>query len=213
MQIYNQVLDPAVVAALAIPAAAPTNLTVTAASGTELDLNWVDHATNATGYKLERSVNGGASFDRAANVSFLKLTRDGWSSPLTVTATRASFPATLAMISAVPLATGKAIMTPYSSTPVQGTITELYINPTTLKARVQWSQGAATHSPGDIIDIPDALKIGGTYLIYSEVKYNYVPGVAWFINKVDGITLSDYTFTRPRQGLCVMYITSACTTT
>ena len=105
----------------------------------------------------------------------------------------------------------KAIMTPYSSTPVQGTITELYINPTTLKARVQWSQGAATHSPGDIIDIPDALKIGGTYLIYSEVKYNYVPGVAWFINKVDGITLSDYTFTRPRQGLCVMYKTTTCT--
>ena len=26
---------------------------------------------------------------------------------------------------------GKAIMTPYSSTPVEGTITELYINPTT----------------------------------------------------------------------------------
>jgi Flp pilus assembly protein TadG len=107
----------------------------------------------------------------------------------------------------------KAIMVPYAYTPVEGTITELYINPTTLKARVQWSKGAHAHTAGDIIDIPDALKIGCTYLIYSEVKYKYVPSVAWFINKVDGITLSDFTFTRPRQGLCVMYSTTVCTTT
>ena len=100
---------------------------------------------------------------------------------------------------------GKSIMTPYPSAPVQGTITELYINPTTLKARVQWSQGAAPHTAGDIIDIPDALKIAGTYLILSEVRYKYVPSVAWFINKVDGITLSDTSFTRPRQSLCVVY--------
>jgi Flp pilus assembly protein TadG len=108
---------------------------------------------------------------------------------------------------------GKAIMTPYDSAPVQGTITELYIKPDTLKARVQWSKGAEAHSPGDIIEIPDALKIGDTYLIYSEVKYKYVPGVAWFINKVGGITLSDVSYTRPRQGLCVMYKTSDCTKT
>ena len=78
---------------------------------------------------------------------------------------------------------------------------------------MQWSKGATVHSPGDIIDIPDALKIGDTYLIFSEVKYKYVPSVAWFINKVNGITLSDITYTRPRQGLCVMYATSVCTKT
>ena len=108
---------------------------------------------------------------------------------------------------------GNAIMTPYPSAPVKGTITELYVNPSTLKARVQWSKGAAPHSPGDIVEIPDALKIGGTYLIFSEVKYKYVPSVAWFINKVNGITLSDISYTRPRQGLCVLYATSVCTTT
>ena len=108
---------------------------------------------------------------------------------------------------------GKAIMTPYASTPVEGTITELYINPSTLKARVQWSKGVAPRSAGDIVEIPDALKIGGTYLIFSEVKYKYVPSVAWFINKVNGITLTDFSYTRPRQGLCVMYNTTVCTTT
>ena len=105
----------------------------------------------------------------------------------------------------------KAIMTPYSSTPVEGTITELFIDPNTLKARVQWSKGTNTHTKGDIIEIPDALKIGDTYLIYSEVKYKYVPSVAWFINKVSGITLTDVSYTRPRQGLCVMYKTDECT--
>jgi len=99
----------------------------------------------------------------------------------------------------------KAVMTPYPSAPVQGTITELFINPSTLKARVQWSQGFAPRNAGDIVEIPDALKIPGTYLIYSEVKYKYVPSVAWFINKTDGITLSDISFTRPRQGPCVVY--------
>ena len=100
---------------------------------------------------------------------------------------------------------GKGIMTPYPSTPVEGTITELFIHPTTLKARVQWSKGIAVRNKGDIVEIPDALKIAGTYLIYSEVKYKYVPSVAWFINKVDGIALSDISFTRPRQSLCVVY--------
>ena len=103
-----------------------------------------------------------------------------------------------------------AIMTPYGASPVKGTISELWINPTTLKARVQWSKGAEPRSQGDIVEIPEALKVGDTYLIYSEVKYKFVPSVAWFINKVDGITLSDVSYTRPRQSFCVMYKTTIC---
>lgn len=99
----------------------------------------------------------------------------------------------------------RSIMTPYDGTPVQGTITELWINPTTLKARVQWSKGSAPRNKGDIVEIPDALKIGDTYLIFSEVKYKYVPSVAWFINKTSGLTLTDFSLTRPRQAQCVVY--------
>ena len=100
---------------------------------------------------------------------------------------------------------GKSIMTPYDASPVQGTITELWIHPTTLKARVQWSKGATVHNKGDIIEIPDALKIANTYLIFSEVKYKFKTSVAWFINKEYGNTLTDVSYTRPRQGLCVVY--------
>jgi fibronectin type 3 domain-containing protein len=38
--------------------AAPTNLAVTAASGTELDLTWQDHSNIETGYSVERSTDG-----------------------------------------------------------------------------------------------------------------------------------------------------------
>ena len=115
------------------------------------------------------------------------------------------------------------ILTPYSASPTQSTITELYVNPTTHQARVQWSKastfnssgnvvlGTSSHSPGDIITIPAALKVDGTYLIWSEVSYKYVPAVGYLMTKT-GITLSDQTYTRPRQSICVLYNTTVCTT-
>lgn len=115
------------------------------------------------------------------------------------------------------------IFTPYSASPTRATLTELYIDPTTHQARVQWSKAstfntsgnvvlsASSHSPGDIVTVPTALKVDGTYLIWSEVSYTYVPAVGYVMAKA-GITLSDQTYTRPRQSSCVMYNTTACTT-
>src|SRR3954452_2274472 len=115
------------------------------------------------------------------------------------------------------------IMTPYSASPTQSSITELYVDPTTHQARVQWSKassfnssgnvvlGTSTHSPGDIVTVPTALKVDGTYLIWSEVSYKYVPAVGYVMAKT-GVTLSDRTYPRPRQSSCVMYKTAACTT-
>ena len=40
------------------------------------------------------------------------------------------------------------IMTPYSATPLKSTITELYVDPTTKIARVQWSKGERRAAPG-----------------------------------------------------------------
>ena len=114
------------------------------------------------------------------------------------------------------------ILAPYSASPTQSTITELYVDPATLKARVQWSKastfsssgsvvlGTSSHSPGDIVTIPAALLVGDTYLIWSEVSYKYVPAVGYVMAQA-GVTLSDKTYTRPRQSICVMYNTTACT--
>jgi Flp pilus assembly protein TadG len=114
------------------------------------------------------------------------------------------------------------IMTPYSASPTQSTLTELYIDPTTHKARVQWSKastfdstgnvvlGTSTHSQGNIITIPPALNVDDTYLIWSEVSYTYVPAVGYVMSKT-GVPLNDLTYTRPRQSSCVMYNTTVCT--
>ncbi len=102
-------------------------------------------------------------------------------------------------------------MTPYSATPVRSTITELYVDPATLAARVQWSKGSSPRTAGTTVAIPTALQVGGTYLIYSEVSYAFVPTVGYVLK--NSITLSDFTYTRPRQSTCVMYNTTVCTTT
>ncbi len=103
------------------------------------------------------------------------------------------------------------IMSPYSTTPLQSTISELYVDPNTLVARVQWSQGANPRAIGSPVAIPTALKVGATYMIYSEVNYQYVPTVGYVMAKT-GIALSDLSYTRPRQSICVMYNTSVCPT-
>jgi Flp pilus assembly protein TadG len=105
----------------------------------------------------------------------------------------------------------QAILTPYPSAPVNSTISELYIDPATKVARVQWSQGGAPRGLGSTVAIPTALQVGGTYLIFSEVSYAFAPTIGYVMKST--ITLKDFTYTRPRQSLCVMYKTTVCTTT
>jgi Flp pilus assembly protein TadG len=101
-----------------------------------------------------------------------------------------------------------AIMTPYSGTPTQATVSELYVDPSTLQARVEWSQGAVPRAIKSPVTIPTALAVGGTYLIFSEVTYVYVPVVDYKMANV-GITLHDVAYTRPRQSQCVFYPTTS----
>ena len=95
------------------------------------------------------------------------------------------------------------ILWPYTNTPL-ATITELYIDPGSLAARVQWSVGSNQHSVGSTLSIPSALQVPGTYLIYSEVGYRYIPTVGYTMAP-SGINLSDVSFTRPRLSSCILY--------
>jgi Flp pilus assembly protein TadG len=102
-------------------------------------------------------------------------------------------------------AASTGIMYPYATTPVNSTISELYVDPKTLKARVQWSKGSAPKTAGTIVaNVPAALLTGDTYLIFSEVNYQYVPAVGYVMAKT-GVNLSDVAYTRPRQSTCVIY--------
>jgi Flp pilus assembly protein TadG len=112
-------------------------------------------------------------------------------------------------------AAGGAIMTPYAATPIKATISELFIDPSTLQARVQWSQpygGGATRARGSTVAIPTTLAVAGTYLMFAEVSYLYTPAVGYVMAKA-GKNLNDVAYTRPRQSLCVLYSpATACTT-
>jgi len=110
---------------------------------------------------------------------------------------------------------GCAIMYPYAgpppctqtNNPMTAVISELYVDPTTLKARVIWSSGYQGGSLPTVPAVPTALLVGDSYLIYSQVGYLYKPAVAYGLMPNAGITLSDIAFTRPRQAKCVIYPT------
>jgi Flp pilus assembly protein TadG len=121
---------------------------------------------------------------------------------------------------------GCAILYPYAgpppcttaNNPMTAVISELYIDPTTLTAKVQWSSGfqggmaQAVGSPPVGVVVPSALLVGGSYLILSQVGYLYKPAVAYGPMASTGINLSDIAFTRPRQSACVYYSATAPTT-
>jgi fibronectin type 3 domain-containing protein len=50
----------------ATPPAAPSGLSATANSGSQITLNWTDNANNETGFKLERSPNGSSAWTQIA---------------------------------------------------------------------------------------------------------------------------------------------------
>jgi hypothetical protein len=77
---------------------------------------------------------------------------------------------------------------------------------------VQWSKGTTPRTAGSQVAIPTALAVAGTYLIFSEVSYLYVPTIGYVMAKA-GVNLSDVSYTRPRQSACVFYSpATACTT-
>lgn len=102
---------------------------------------------------------------------------------------------------------GATILQPYSGTPLKEVISELYVDPNTGNAYVQWSkafQGGAQRPTGSTVTIPPALAVKGTYLIFSEVSYLYQPTIGYVMSSA-GVTLSASAYTRPRQAACVVY--------
>lgn len=122
---------------------------------------------------------------------------------------------------------GTGIMTPYVAPAYNATssqISELWIDPSTGNARVQWSKATGTGyvalavgstvtlpttNGGDLIvrDASGAI-VAGQYLIYSQVKFLYQPVVNYKIGgSAPTFTLTDVSYTRPRQAACVIYPT------
>ena len=93
---------------------------------------------------------------------------------------------------------------PYSASTLHSTVSELFVDPNTHTAKVQWSVGYAVRATGSVVTIPTALKVDGTYLIFSEASYLYTPTIG-YVMAPSGVNLADVSYTRPRQSLCVLY--------
>jgi len=118
-----------------------------------------------------------------------------------------------------------AMMKPYDQTPLNATISELYIDPSTGDARVQWSKGAQPRAVSSKVVVskvvvPSALIardsvtnaiLPAQYLIFTEANYLYTPAVGYVMAKA-GVTLSNKIFMRPRLTTCVIYPTPTGTT-
>ncbi|MCA1451912.1 pilus assembly protein [Bradyrhizobium sp. BRP22] len=110
-----------------------------------------------------------------------------------------------------------AILLPYSLTPLNATVSEVFIDSNKI-AKIQWSQSATVamvggspqatltaspRKPKDTVTVPGGLLVPNTWLIWSEVSYTYTPTVGYVL-KTD-IKMKDEAYTRPRQSLCVDY--------
>jgi Flp pilus assembly protein TadG len=100
----------------------------------------------------------------------------------------------------------------YSATNM--TISELYIDPSSGDARVQWSVGYAPRAPTSKVPVPTSMIatdptthaiIPNQYIIYSEVNTVYTPTLGNFGIPQSALTLSDIAYAIPRQSTCVFY--------
>ncbi len=88
-----------------------------------------------------------------------------------------------------------AIIAPYSASNLKMTVTCLSID-ANKNAKVKWSVTRNGAVESGTLNIPAALNVPNTQLIYSEVSYAYTPIVGYTISGT--ITLSDHMYMSPR---------------
>jgi hypothetical protein len=82
-----------------------------------------------------------------------------------------------------------AILSPYSATPTQATLSEIYVDSNQI-AKISMEQGCdhrngtatlttSSHNTGDVVTVPSQLLVKQTYLILGEVSYLYTPTVGY----------------------------------
>ena len=116
---------------------------------------------------------------------------------------------------------GRAMIAPYPTTDLTSRISQVYLDPAANgTGKVQWSKGNSPLAAGSSVTVPAGLiskdssdkVVANQYLILAEVTYVYKPIIGYVAGKA-GVTLSESTYTRPRQSVCVYYSpATSCTT-
>jgi|SRR4051812_6924574 Flp pilus assembly protein TadG len=90
-----------------------------------------------------------------------------------------------------------AVIAPYASSKLKVTVSQVKIDANS-NATIVWSdtRGGTEHTDGESVTLPATLKVANTYLIWSEVEFNYVPT---FGSGITGsMALRDRMYMRPR---------------
>jgi len=116
-------------------------------------------------------------------------------------------------------AAANEVMTPYNTPPISQRISEVWLDPSTTPPtpRVMWSKSStgstlAPRATGDTsVNVPSALAIKDTYLIYSEVSFKYdVPASIGYVAH-SSMHLGDVSYARPRYSRSVPFCTDTVT--
>ena len=75
-----------------------------------------------------------------------------------------------------------SVMAPYSATPLQITVSEIYIDANG-KATVQWSdaRNATALAEGSTVTLPAAIAVANSYVVAAEAHYPYTPAIGYVL--------------------------------
>ncbi len=96
------------------------------------------------------------------------------------------------------LGASTTILAPYSTANAIVTVSVVNIDKNG-DAKVVWTRstnGATVRSPGQSVNVPDALRTPNTSLVWGETSYNFTPTLTYVMT--GPMTLSDQIFMRPR---------------
>jgi Flp pilus assembly protein TadG len=97
-----------------------------------------------------------------------------------------------------------AVVSPFSSSTLKVTVSQVKIDANG-NATVDWSKSrnGTARGVGSPVTLPEALKVNGTFLIWSEAEYGYTPAIGYVMTGT--LQLKDQMYMRPRLGDSVKY--------
>ena len=100
-----------------------------------------------------------------------------------------------------------SVMTPFSSTNLKVVVSSVKIDAQG-KATIDWSDtlNGTARTKGSTVTLPSALTIPNSWLIWSEVEYNYKPVIGYVIT--GSMNLKDQIYMRPRMSDAVARTTT-----
>ncbi len=102
------------------------------------------------------------------------------------------------------MAASAQVFAPYSTTPMQITVSEVYVSAAGI-ATVVWSKATNTTAltPTQIVFLPAGIAQPNSYIVWTQVTYVYTPVVPYALTQ--NLTMADQLFMTPRRSASIAY--------